>query len=278
MFTFHLLRKIKKQTRTRKETNIPMLPSLFLAHGTPSLAIEDHGYAQFLKEYVSVLPTPNAIVILSAHWESGEQTITAVQKHDILYDFAGFSEELYNLTYPAPGMLDLADHILTLLARAGVFAMLDNKRPLDHGAWVPLHVMYPEANIPVIPLSINPSLSNHKQYEIGKALSELRNENVLIIGSGGIVHNPDVLCVEMDVAEGWAVCFEEWVEERIREWDLKSLFSYENNAPFAKAAVPTKEHFTPLLIAMGAGHEHKNPRLLHRCFQYGNLSLSAWEF
>ncbi|CAH0347280.1 class III extradiol ring-cleavage dioxygenase [Bacillus sp. CECT 9360] len=255
-----------------------MLPSLFLAHGTPSLAIESHGYAEFLKEYVLDLPIPKAIVILSAHWESREQMITAVQTHDILYDFAGFSEELYSLTYPAPGTLDLADHILTLLAKAGVFAMLDNKRPLDHGAWVPLRVMYPEANIPVIPLSINPTLSNNKQYEIGKALSALRSENVLIIGSGGIVHNPDELLLEMDVAEGWALCFEEWVEKRIREWDLNSLFNYELSAPFAKAAVPTKEHFAPLLIAMGAGHENKDPRLLHRCFQYGNLSLSAWEF
>ncbi|RFU65390.1 DODA-type extradiol aromatic ring-opening family dioxygenase [Peribacillus glennii] len=255
-----------------------MLPSLFLAHGTPTLALEKHAYAEFLKDYASGLPIPKAIVILSAHWESREQTVTAVQKHGIIHDFTGFSEELYHITYPAPGMIELADDILSLLAHAGVFALLDNRRPLDHGAWVPLHIMYPEADIPVIPLSINPSLPNKRQYEIGMALAELRNKDVLIIGSGGIVHNPEEFRMDMDVAEGWAVYFEEWVEKKICNWDLQDLFDYETKAPFAMSAVPTKEHFAPLLIAMGTGHENKDPRLLYRSFELGNLSLTAWEF
>lgn len=255
-----------------------MLPSLFLAHGTPSLAIENHSYSQFLRKYAADMPLPTAIVILSAHWVSIEQTVTAVQKHGIIHDFAGFSEELNRITYPAPGMLELADDILTLLAQAGIFALLDNQRPLDHGAWVPLHIMYPEADIPVIPLSVNPSLSNQKQYEIGMALSELRNHNVLIIGSGGIVHNPLELRTDMEVAEGWAVYFEDWIEEKICNWELQNLFDYETKAPYAMSAVPSKEHFAPLLIAMGTGHKTKNPRLLYRSFEYGNLSLTAWEF
>ncbi len=255
-----------------------MMPSLFLSHGTPLLALENNSYTAFLKEYMKAMKKPAAIVILSAHWESEEQLISAVRKHQVIYDFVGFSEEIFKITYPAPGCLELSDRILTLLSRIDIWGELDDRRPLDHGAWGLLHIMYPEADIPIVSLSINPELPLNKQYEIGKALRDLKEENVLIIGSGGIVHNFTHIQKDMNVAEGWAINFENWVEGKIRNWDLEALFNYEHDAPYSMDAVPTKEHFIPLIIAMGAGDEHKKAALLHRTFQYGNLSLTAWKF
>ncbi|MGE6376304.1 dioxygenase family protein [Peribacillus muralis] len=255
-----------------------MMPSLFLSHGTPLLALEKNGYTAFLTEYTNAMNKPAAIVIMSAHWESEEQLISAVSKHQVIYDFVGFSEEIFKITYPAPGCLELSDRILTLFSSIGVWGELDDRRPLDHGAWGLLHIMYPAADIPIVSLSINPELPLNKQYEIGKALAELKEENVLIIGSGGIVHNFTHIQKDMNVAEGWAIDFENWVEGKIMAWDLESLFNYDQYAPYSMDAVPTKEHFIPLIIAMGAGDGHKKATMLHRTFQYGNLSLTAWKF
>jgi 4,5-DOPA dioxygenase extradiol len=257
---------------------VSMMPSLFLSHGTPLLALEKNSYTSFLKEYMKVMNKPTAIVILSAHWESKEQLISAVSKHEVIYDFAGFPEEIYQVTYPASGCLELSDKILTLLSKIGVLGELDDRRPLDHGAWGLLHIMYPEADIPIVSLSISPDLPFAKQYEIGKVLGDLKKSNVLIIGSGGIVHNFNHIQEDMHVAEGWAISFEEWVEEKIMNWDMETLVNYEQMAPYSKDAVPTKEHFIPLVIAMGSGDDNKKPKLLHRTFQYGNLSLTAWQF
>jgi 4,5-DOPA dioxygenase extradiol len=257
---------------------VSMMPSLFLSHGTPLLALEKNSYTLFLKEYMQTMKKPAAIVILSAHWENEDQMISAVGKHEVIYDFAGFPEEIFQITYPARGCLELSDRILTLLSRIDVLGELDERRPLDHGAWGLLHIMYPEADIPTVSMSISPSLPLDKQYEIGKALRELKENNVLIIGSGGIVHNFTHIQEDMHVAEGWAIEFENWVEEKIMKWDLQSLFNYENIAPYSTEAVPSKEHFIPLVIAMGSGDDNKKAALLHRSFQYGNLSLTAWKF
>ena len=254
-----------------------MMPSLFLSHGTPLLALEKNSYTEFLKTYKKEVGKPTAIVILSAHWENNEQFVSAVKKHEIIYDYFGFPED-FQITYPASGCLELSDKVLTLLSRVGIWGELDERRPLDHGAWGPLHLMYPEADIPIVSLSISSDLPFEKQYEIGKILGSLKRNNVLIIGSGGIVNNFSQIQPDMFVAEGWAIGFENWVEEQILKWDVDSLFSYEEIAPYSSDAVPSKEHFIPLIIAMGAGDANKKPKLLHRTFQYGNLSLTAWEF
>ena len=151
-------------------------------------------------------------------------------------------------------------------------------RPLDYGSWVPLHMMYPKADIPVISLSINPNLSFQRQYEIGKSLASLKEENVLIIGSGGLVHNLEHIQYEMNIVEGWAIHFIEWMEGKILKWDLEDLFQFQQKAPFALDAVPQIEEIIPLMIVMGAGDNERNPKMLHRSFQFGNISLSALEF
>ena len=255
-----------------------MQPSLFLSHGTPWLTIQENQYTEFLKEFIANHETPSAIVVISSHWSSSEQAVSAIKKHEVSCTFTCCPKEAYSITYPATGDFELSDRILTLLSKIGIFAELEEKRPLDYASWVPLHIMYPKAEIPVVSLSINPNLSFKRQYEIGKSLSSLREENVLIIGSGGLVHNLEHIQYHMHVVEGWAIRFIEWMEEKIVSWDLEDLFHFQQKAPFAYDAVPDIEEIIPLIIAMGAGDIEKNPIILHRSFQFGNVSLSALEF
>ncbi|MEH6948821.1 dioxygenase family protein [Peribacillus asahii] len=255
-----------------------MRPSLFLSHGTPWLTIEDNRYTEFLKEYVAQHERPDAIVIISSHWNRCDQAVSAVKKHDISCDFIGHPDKVTQITYPAAGNIELSDQVLTLLSRVDIFGEFDENRPLDYGSWVPLHIMYPEADIPVVSLSINPTLSLAKQYEIGKSLAALKEENVLIIASGGIVYNLDHIQYEMNVVEGWAIRFVEWIEKHVMNWNLKALFQFQEEAPFAFDAVPNISELIPLIIAMGTGDKQRNPTLLHRSFQFGNVSLSAFEF
>lgn len=255
-----------------------MQPSLFLSHGTPWLAVKENSYTEFLKEYVSKHERPSAIVMISSQWSSNEQAVSAVKKHGVSYDFTGCPNEVYTITYPAVGNLELSDRILTLLSKIGVFGEFDDCRLLDYGGWLPLKLMYPNADIPVVALSINPTLPFKRQYDIGKALMSLKEENILIIASGGLVHNIDYIQYEMSVVEGWAIHFIEWVEDKILKWDLEALFQFDQNAPFALDAVPHIEEFIPLIIAMGTGDYKRKPKSLHRSFQFGNISLSVLEF
>lgn len=255
-----------------------MTSSLFLAHGSPMLVIEEHAYTRYLKKLADSMPRPKAIVIFTAHWESPVQLISGAPVYETIYDFYGFPDELYQMTYPAKGDLALAKKIAGLFADAGIPSEIDHQRGLDHGAWSVLKLLYPEADIPVIALSVNPSLSNEKQYEIGKALASLRKEEVLIIGSGGTVHNLRRIAWDSTEAEDWAVQFDDWFREQLSTWNLEQVFQYESLAPHAQLAVPRNEHFVPLLLAMGTADETRQANLLHRSYQLGTLSLSAWQF
>ena len=255
-----------------------MQPSLFLSHGTPWLTIQENLYTEFLREFVACHEKPSAIVMISSLWSSSEQAVSAIKKHAVSYSFSCCPKEAYSITYPASGDFELSDRILTLLSKIGIFGELEEKQPLDYASWVPLQIMYPNADIPVVSLSINPNLSFKRQYEIGKALTSLREENVLIIGCGGLVYNLEHIQYHMHVVEGWAIRFIEWMEEKINHWDLDNLFHFQQRAPYAYDAVPHIEEVIPLIIAMGAGDIGKNPTMLHRSFQFGNVSLSALEF
>jgi Uncharacterized conserved protein len=255
-----------------------MLPSYFFAHGAPSLVLEDNGYTQFLKTFAANHPKPKAIVLFSAHWEENTQAVSAVDTYSTIYDFGGFQDELYQMTYPAKGDRSLTNRIISLLESQGIEAVRDEERGLDHGAWAVLKLLYPDADIPVIALSVNRYLTNEQQYQIGKTLAGLREQDVLIIGSGGTVHNLRALNWRSDGVDAWAGAFDNWLQEKLEAWDLESLFQYQTLAPYAAQAVPTSEHFIPLLLAMGAADGTRRAKLLHRSCQYGNLSLSCWEF
>jgi 4,5-DOPA dioxygenase extradiol len=259
-----------------------MFPSLFIAHGSPMLAIENNEYTQFLKTLGKALPRPKAIVLFSAHWESNVQEVSNVKEYSTIYDFGGFSEELYRIQYPAKGNSDVSGEIEALFLSEGIPFHIDSKRGLDHGAWVVLRMLYPNADVPVISMSVNRHLSPEEQYKIGKSLAHLREKDILIIASGGTVHNLRALNWAKDHGEEdeWAYAFDQWLANNIENWDLESLFQYETLAPAANLAVPPygNEHFIPIFYAMGAADNHQTAKLLHRSYRYGNLSHSVWQF
>ncbi|WP_339298412.1 class III extradiol ring-cleavage dioxygenase [Paenibacillus sp. FSL R5-0623] len=255
-----------------------MMPSLFIAHGAPSLALEENVYTEFLQKLGQELPKPKAIVLFSAHWESTTQLVSSVANYETIYDFGGFQPELYQIKYPAQGQAETTAEVERLFAEAGIPVQTDDVRGLDHGAWVVLRLLYPDADIPVVALSVNRYLTGEQQYRVGQALASLREQDILVIGSGGTVHNLRRLNWESDGVDPWASEFDNWLHDKLVSWDTESLFSYDKLAPSAQAAVPTSEHFVPLLLAMGAGDQNKRASLLFKAYQYGNLSLSCWKF
>lgn len=258
-----------------------MMPSYFIAHGAPLLAIEKNEYTQFLNELGTNIPRPKAIILFSAHWTSNTQMVSDVSKYDTIYDFYGFPEEMYQIKYPARGNTQLAKEIESLLVEQAIPFEVDTKRGLDHGAWVVLSMLYPEADIPVISMSVAPDISPQEQYKIGKALAKLRANDVLVIASGGTVHNlRAVRFGEETKVDQWAEEFEGWLEEHLQNWDVEALFNYQSLAPHAQFAVPPYgvEHFIPIFYAMGAADQSREAKLLHRSYRYGNLSHSVWQF
>jgi len=258
-----------------------MVPSLFIAHGAPLLAIEDNEYTRYLAQLGQSLPRPKAAVIFSAHWLSPVQMVGNVGEYDTIHDFRGFPEIMYRIQYPAKGDVLTANKVEELFNQNGIPFEADSRRGLDHGAWVILSLMYPQADIPVISMSVNPLLSPEDQYKIGKALARLREENVLIIGSGGTVHNLRAVKWSDDGSyDQWALDFDQWLEEQLVNWNLDVLFRYQTLAPAADLAAPSygREHLVPLFYALGAAEEQRKAALIHRSYRYGNLSHSIWQF
>lgn len=256
-----------------------MLPSLFICHGAPSLAIEDNEYTQFL-HHLGRRFKPKGIVLFTAHWESEIPTISYRDDvYETIYDFQ-YVEELFKMTYPAKGSSTYASMLEELFNRQGIPTKRDDKRGLDHGSWVVLRLLYPDADIPVIQVSVNPFLSPKEQFKLGETLRALRSENILIVGSGGTSHNLSTLNWEQPSVEPerWTVEFDDWLIEHVQNWDLDSLFNYETLAPHAHLAVPRAEHLAPFFIAFGSGNENRKPKLLHRSYKYGTLSHIAFEF
>ncbi|WP_342431422.1 class III extradiol ring-cleavage dioxygenase [Neobacillus sp. FSL H8-0543] len=258
-----------------------MLPSFFIAHGAPLIAVENNEYTQFINQLGQSLPRPKAIILFSAHWESRTQKVSEVDTYDTIYDFGGFDPALYTIKYPAKGDQQISQEIKDLFTANGVPFEVESKRGLDHGAWVVLRLLYPEADIPVIAMSVNQQLSPAEQYKIGKSLSALREKDVLIIGSGGTVHNLRILdWADNGKIQQWSLEFDDWLAHHLHNWDIDAVFEYGTLAPNAEIAVPPygKEHFIPLLYAMGAADISRKAKLLHRSYRYGTLSHSVWQF
>lgn len=254
-----------------------MIRPLFICHGSPELAIQNNEYTGLLSELGKRI-RPKAIVIFSAHWESHILTISSIDgTYDMIYDFGGFSRELYSIKYPAKGSSEIAVRLQSMLENHGIQSRLDEKRGLDHGAWVVLKHMYPGADIPVVQVSVNPKLPPEKQYEIGQAIQRLGEEDVLVIGSGGTVHNLFTVDFGATETEAWAEEFDDWLLEKIQRNDMASLFAYRQLAPHGKRAVPSEEHFVPLFIVLGCSLDEKTPKLLHRSYDYGTLSYICFE-
>ena len=254
-----------------------MLPSLFISHGSPMLALEPGASGPALAKLAADIPRPNAIVVVSAHWESQRLLLTAGEHPQTWHDFGGFPAELYAVQYPAPGAPKLAEQIAQQLNDVGLSAQLDAQRPFDHGAWVPLSLMYPQADIPVLQLSLPSRLGPELQTRVGRALASLRAQGILLIGSGSITHNLGELNWRAgpDVTTPWAKAFRDWVVEKLEANDEEALHHYRLLAPNAVRNHPTEEHLLPLFFARGAGGTFT---IEHSGFTYGALGMDIYRF
>ncbi|MBI5422234.1 4,5-DOPA dioxygenase extradiol [Candidatus Peregrinibacteria bacterium] len=224
------------------------MPVLFIGHGSPMNAVEENSFVEGWRRIAKTLPKPKLILCVSAHWVTEGEAATAMAKPKTIHDFYNFPKELYAIRYPAKGSLELAKKIKKIVKDAPVD--LDLEWGLDHGSWVPLRVLFPKADIPVVQMSLSANLPPEAHYNIGKELASLRDEGVLIIGSGNCVHNLMRMEWEGEPFE-WALQFDHFVRDNLSIGNHQALIDYEKH-PQAKLAHPTNEHYLPLLYAMGA--------------------------
>ncbi|KAF7149966.1 hypothetical protein RHSIM_Rhsim02G0005600 [Rhododendron simsii] len=260
----------------------------YISHGSPTLSIDDSLPARgFLKSFRDTVyggvqrPPPTSILIISGHWETNYPAVNAISGTcDTIYDFYNFPQEMYKLKYPAPGAPELATRVKELLMASGYQKVsVDKKRGLDHGAWVPLMLMFPEADIPVCQLSVQTNRDGTYHYNLGKALAPLKEEGVLIIGSGSAVHNLRALSLSGDGSvAAWALEFDTWLKDALLDGRYEDVNHYEERAPHAKAAHPRPDHFYPLHVAIGAAGENAKAELIHNSWQLGTLSYASYKF
>lgn len=254
------------------------LPTLFLSHGSPMFAVEPGILGPLLGQLGRTLPRPRAIVVLSPHWMSRRLEVTSARQPETVHDFGGFPRVLYTLQYPAPGAPGVAAEVIAQLAHHGLQAVANDNNGLDHGAWVPLRHLYPDADIPVIQLSQPTSPSPLALLELGQALAPLREQGILIVASGSMTHNLYEFRMA-DKGEPYAQAFADWVWQRIAEGDLGALLDYRSQAPSAVRAHPTDEHFLPLYFAIGAaGEDWTTATRLDGGVTYGVLSMDSFVF
>lgn len=255
-----------------------ILPSLFLSHGAPTLSLDPGDTGAFWQRLGQELPRPRAVLCVSAHWMTEEATVSAPVRNETIHDFYGFPEPLYRLSYPAPGAPSLAERVASLLGSAGIACAVDRSRGLDHGAWVPLRLMYPAAEIPTIQLAIQPYRDAAWHDRLGAALAPLREEGVLILASGGAVHNLRGLARQGGAAPKWAQEFDDWLAAALAEGRKAELLDWLERAPHAREAQPTPDHFLPLFVALGAAGADPRGERLHQGFTLGSLSMAAFRF
>lgn len=257
-----------------------MMPVLFLSHGAPSLPLEAGETGAAWRKLGLQIPKPSAILAVSAHWETHIPTLSLAARPETIHDFGGFPEELYRIQYPAPGAPKVAEKASHLLQQADIPVQLDDKRGLDHGAWVPLSFMYPDADIPVAQLSLQPERDPSWHLALGRALRPLRDDGVLIVGSGAITHNLRAVFSHPrnEAVPKWVTEFCDWIAAKISEGDLDALRNYRALAPHAAQNHPTDEHLLPLFVALGAASKADDAQHLNRVVTYGLLAMDVWLF
>ncbi|KAB1858100.1 dioxygenase [Acinetobacter tandoii] len=256
--------------------NLQTLPGLFISHGSPMLALNPEQVGPALQRLSLNLPTPKAIVVMSAHWESQALEVNTGIRPETWHDFRGFPPALYEIRYPAPGDPQLAEDILKRLSDAGFDAHANNSRPRDHGVWMPLLHMFPNADIPVVEISLPMHMSAEQIYQIGQALSVLREQQVLLIGSGSITHNLSELSWhgESQDVPIWASTFRNYVVQKLSHQDYEAVLDW-NSIPYVQRNHPTLEHFAPLFFTMGTGTRFN---IVHSSFTMGSLGMDIYRF
>ncbi len=259
--------------------SVARLPSVFVSHGAPTLPLEDVPAREFLKGLGAMYPNPRAVLCISAHWETDRPQVNAVERPETIHDFYGFPSALYRLIYPAKGSPEIAEEVAARVRRAGLECTVNDARGLDHGAWVPLMLMYPRALVPVVQLSIQHHLDPADHLQLGKALSGLRDEGILILGSGGAVHPLGYADFwEGKATDKWALSFDDWLAEGVTNGDATELIDFRRRAPYPERAHPRPDHYMPIVVSLGAAGEGAKGRVLHRSWQYGDLGMAAYEF
>jgi 4,5-DOPA dioxygenase extradiol len=258
------------------ETSAAQMPVLYLSHGAPPLA-DDARWTGQLRRWSADLPRPQSILIVSAHWEQAPVTVSATQTVPLVYDFWGFEQRYYEVSYPAPGAPGLARSVTSLLADPGRPVHSDQGRGLDHGAYVPLVEMFPAADVPVLQLSM-PTLDPAELISIGRKLRPLRDEGVLIIGSGFTTHNLAAFRPRLEPdyePPAWSAEFDAWAAETMARRDVDALADFLRKAPAGRIAHPRTEHFAPLFVALGAADAVESTSVIDG-FWYG-LSKRSWQ-
>jgi len=255
---------------------------LFVSHGAPDLALKETAAHHFLKSFGANSPRPRAILTVSAHFETETPALVTDPAPGMIYDFGGFDPRLRDIVYAAPGAPDVAASAHALLADAGLAPEMVAQRGYDHGVWVPLVLLYPQADIPVAQLSVQPGRDAAWHYKVGRALASLADDGVLVLGSGSLTHNLAELFASGRMPGDNASpvphveAFSRWIAERLGEGDIAALLDYRNQAPFAAQNHPTEEHLLPLFTALGAVGETAAGIRLHDSVEYGLLAMDAY--
>ncbi|MFO0696215.1 MAG: class III extradiol ring-cleavage dioxygenase [Polyangiales bacterium] len=251
------------------------MPALFVAHGAPTLAL-DPRKGEPLRAWGAALPRPKAILVISAHWDSAPITVETSVRPRLVYDFYGFPEPLYRLRYDAPGAPELAERVASMLSSRGPVARAE--RGWDHGLWVPFLHLFPEADLPILQISMPAAEGERSLYELGRALAPLRDEGVLIVGSGNLVHNLRMVDFsDRGPPPAFALEFDAWAKEAIERRDVDALVDFRQRAPAARLAHPTPDHYQPLLVVLGAADGGRSTRYAVEGFEYGNIDRRSIE-
>jgi 4,5-DOPA dioxygenase extradiol len=252
-------------------------PSLFISHGAPTFALQPGRLGANLRALASRIPDVRAVLMVSAHWQSRGARVMTTAAPATVHDFGGFAAELYRLEYPAPGAPDAALRAAGLLAAQGFVVSEDTERGLDHGVWVPMLHLFPDAQVPVFQVSMPYDLNTVEAWRLGRTLGPLRDSGILIVGSGSLTHNLYEVRQNGSNGEPYAREFADWVRDAVLTHDTDRLIRYRREAPHAERAHPTEEHYLPLLVALGASTAgDETPEVIEGDMTYGVLSMESY--
>ncbi|MBN8703131.1 MAG: 4,5-DOPA dioxygenase extradiol [Bacteroidetes bacterium] len=271
------VQKLSGWERSLDNTSVEQTqPVLFIGHGSPMNALYDNNFTRGLAKIGSELATPKAIMVVSAHWLTRGTYVATTTKPETIYDFGGFPEELFQVKYPASGSPEMAKQ--TIKETTSVKILEDAEWGLDHGAWTVLKHMFPMANIPVYQLSIDYTQPAQYHYELGKHLAGLRKKGVLIIGSGNIVHNLSQINFNLSANPfDWALEFDSWSKEKLLSYSFNDLINYTNLGKVAQLAVPTNDHYLPMLYCIGMKQPNDSLKMLYEEIQHGSISMRCFK-
>lgn len=251
-------------------------PTCFISHGAPSFAIEQDELSDYLANLGQSLNNVKAILVVSPHWQTKKLEVMTTAKPATIHDFYGFPEELYSLQYPAAGSPSLAKKVIDLLAQHGIHSTENSSQGYDHGAWVPLIHLLPKHQLPVFQVSLPVNFNPQITLDLGKALKSIRDDGVMIIGSGGLTHNLYELKTKESKPEDYILDFVSWMDDKVTSRDFEQLVNYRILAPYSKRAHPTDEHLLPLYLALGASDENEELKIVENEIYYGILSTKSY--